>query len=57
MPGVFKVKGFTAYSIMIFLNAFTDLGHKIIIQNMVFKHYDGATPVSKPALSPQAPLA
>ncbi len=50
MPGVFRVKGFTAYSIMIFLNAFTDLGHKIIIQNMVFKHYSGATQIVLTAL-------
>jgi len=50
MLDVFKVKGFTAYTIMIFLNAFTDLGHKIIIQNMVFKHYDGATQIVLTAL-------
>ena len=30
---------------MIFLNAFVDLGHKIIIQNTVFKVYDGSTQV------------
>lgn len=30
---------------MIFLNAFVDLGHKIIIQNTVFKIYDGSTQV------------
>lgn len=29
----------------IFLNAFVDLGHKIIIQNTVFKLYDGGTQV------------
>jgi acyl-[acyl-carrier-protein]-phospholipid O-acyltransferase/long-chain-fatty-acid--[acyl-carrier-protein] ligase len=50
MPAVFKVKGFTAYTAMIFLNAFTDLGHKIIIQNMVFKHYSGATQIVLTAL-------
>ena len=26
---------------MVFLNAFVDLGHKIVIQNTVFKNYDG----------------
>ena len=30
---------------MIFLNAFTDLGHKIIIQNTVFKVYDGSVQI------------
>ena len=35
---------------MIFLNAFVDLGHKIIIQNTVFKVYDGSTQVILTAL-------
>ena len=30
---------------MIFLNAFVDLGHKIIIQNTIFKIYDGSTQI------------
>lgn len=50
MPGVFKVRGFSAYTAMIFLNAFTDLGHKIIIQNIVFKHYDGTAQIVLTAL-------
>lgn len=29
------------YIVVVFLNAFTDLGHKIIIQNTVFKIYEG----------------
>lgn len=29
----------------VFLNAFVDLGHKIVIQNTVFKLYDGPTQV------------
>jgi len=29
------------YLIVVFFNAFTDLGHKIIIQNTIFKVYDG----------------
>ena len=33
--------GFTPFALMIFLNAFVDLGHKIIIQNTLFKTYDG----------------
>ncbi|UTA46771.1 MFS transporter [Simiduia sp. 21SJ11W-1] len=34
-------KGFIPYLSVVFLNAFVDLGHKIIIQNTVFKTYDG----------------
>jgi acyl-[acyl-carrier-protein]-phospholipid O-acyltransferase / long-chain-fatty-acid--[acyl-carrier-protein] ligase len=36
-----KIRGSIAYTIALFINAFTDLGHKIIIQNTVFKIYDG----------------
>ena len=45
MKALFKIQGFMAYSIMIFLNAFIDLGHKIVIQNTVFKVYDGDTQI------------
>lgn len=41
MGNLFKVRGFLPYTIMIFLNAFVDLGHKIVIQNTIFKVYDG----------------
>ena len=34
-----------AYVAMIFLNGFVDLGHKIIIQNTLFKAYDGDTQI------------
>lgn len=34
-------KGFIPYVVVVFLNAFVDLGHKIVIQNTVFKNYDG----------------
>ena len=36
-----KIVGVVNYLVVVFLNAFTDLGHKIIIQNTVFKVYDG----------------
>ena len=36
---------FGAYVAMVFLNAFVDLGHKIIIQNTLFKAYDGDTQI------------
>jgi acyl-[acyl-carrier-protein]-phospholipid O-acyltransferase / long-chain-fatty-acid--[acyl-carrier-protein] ligase len=41
MKHLFKFSGFLPYIFMVFLNAFVDLGHKIVIQNTVFKVYDG----------------
>ncbi len=38
---MFKIVGVVNYLLVVFLNAFTDLGHKIIIQNTIFKVYDG----------------
>jgi acyl-[acyl-carrier-protein]-phospholipid O-acyltransferase / long-chain-fatty-acid--[acyl-carrier-protein] ligase len=38
---LFRITGFVAFIGMMFLNAFVDLGHKIIIQNTLFKTYDG----------------
>ena len=35
---------------MVFLNAFVDLGHKIVIQNTIFKLYDGGTQVALTAV-------
>jgi acyl-[acyl-carrier-protein]-phospholipid O-acyltransferase/long-chain-fatty-acid--[acyl-carrier-protein] ligase len=42
MKHLFKISGFTPYIIIVFLNAMTDLGHKIILQNTIFKAYDGS---------------
>lgn len=41
MQSVYKLRGMLPYLLAMFLNAFVDLGHKIIIQNTVFKLYDG----------------
>lgn len=42
MPSsIFRFIGAIPFLIAVFLNAFVDLGHKIIIQNTVFKLYDG----------------
>lgn len=41
MGGLFRVLGFLPFVSMMFLNAFVDLGHKIIIQNTLFKTFDG----------------
>lgn len=43
MSSLFRIRGFLPYVVMLFLNAFVDLGHKITIQNTVFKTYDGDT--------------
>ncbi len=45
MGFLFRIRGFLPYIAMIFLNAFVDLGHKIVMQNTVFKIYDGQTQV------------
>jgi acyl-[acyl-carrier-protein]-phospholipid O-acyltransferase/long-chain-fatty-acid--[acyl-carrier-protein] ligase len=42
MKNLLKIDSFLPYIVVVFLNAFTDLGHKIIIQNTVFKVYDGS---------------
>ena len=41
MKALFAIRGFLAFAVMLFLNAFVDLGHKIVIQNTVFKVFDG----------------
>lgn len=39
---IYKRPGFIPFLAVAFINAMVDLGHKIIIQNTVFKIYDGA---------------
>ncbi len=41
---------YLAFLAAVFLNAFVDLGHKIIIQNTIFKIYDGQTQIILTAL-------
>ena len=45
MDKLTRIKGFIPFVAVIFLNAMVDLGHKIIVQNTVFKIYDGQTQV------------
>lgn len=45
MPALWKTRGLWPYVMVAFLNAFVDLGHKITIQNTVFKVYDGSLQV------------
>ena len=41
MSRIISMAGALPFFIAVFLNAFVDLGHKIVIQNTVFKMYDG----------------
>ncbi|MCG8324979.1 MAG: MFS transporter [Thiotrichales bacterium] len=41
MLQLIKIRGFLPYISIVFFNAFVDLGHKIIVQNTIFKIYDG----------------
>lgn len=50
MKAILSLRGFLPFLLMIFLNAFVDLGHKIVIQNTVFKLYDGDTQIILMAL-------
>ncbi|WP_462319956.1 MFS transporter [Halochromatium sp.] len=36
-----QIRGFLPFVVVVFLNSFVDLGHKIIVQNTLFKVYDG----------------
>jgi len=36
---------FSIYLVAVFLNAFVDLGHKIVIQNTIYKLYEGPTQI------------
>lgn len=47
---IFAIAGMINYLVVVFLNAFTDLGHKIIVQNTVFKIYDGSTQIMLTAI-------
>ncbi|MCF6207096.1 MAG: acyl-[ACP]--phospholipid O-acyltransferase [Sulfurovum sp.] len=42
MKSLFKIAGFGSYILIVFLNAMTDLGHKIVLQNTIFKAYEGS---------------
>jgi acyl-[acyl-carrier-protein]-phospholipid O-acyltransferase/long-chain-fatty-acid--[acyl-carrier-protein] ligase len=47
---LFKMRGFAPYLLVVLINAMLDLGHKIIIQNTIFKYYDGSTQIGLTAL-------
>ena len=45
MGGLIKTIGALPFLVAVFLNTVVDLGHKIIIQNTIFKAYDGSDQV------------
>lgn len=45
-----KITGFLPYLLVVFINAFVDLGHKITIQNTIFKTWDGEIQIVLTAL-------
>lgn len=45
MAALLRIRGFLPFVYILFLNAFVDLGHKIIIQNTIFKIHDGQTQI------------
>ncbi|WP_428634034.1 acyl-[ACP]--phospholipid O-acyltransferase [Sedimenticola sp.] len=50
MDKLTRLHGFKPFILIVFFNAFIDLGHKILIQDTVFKIYDGQTQVILTAL-------
>jgi acyl-[acyl-carrier-protein]-phospholipid O-acyltransferase/long-chain-fatty-acid--[acyl-carrier-protein] ligase len=40
-----NIKGLLPYILVVFLNAIIDLGDKILLQNAIFKFYDGSTQI------------
>ncbi|WP_210396952.1 acyl-[ACP]--phospholipid O-acyltransferase [Motiliproteus sediminis] len=50
MRELIRLAGFVPFILMVFLNAFVDLGHKIVVQNTVFKIYDGQEQILLTAL-------
>lgn len=50
MEKLTQIRGALPFFIALFLNAFVDLGHKIVIQNTLFKTFDGETQVLWTAL-------
>ncbi|WP_028577313.1 acyl-[ACP]--phospholipid O-acyltransferase [Desulfomicrobium escambiense] len=50
MKSLRKMCGFTPYILVVLLNAITDLGHKIVIQNTVFKVFSGTEQIALTAM-------
>ncbi|MGH8595931.1 MAG: acyl-[ACP]--phospholipid O-acyltransferase, partial [Gammaproteobacteria bacterium] len=50
MLNLLRLRGFAPFVVVVFLNAFVDLGHKIVVQNTIFKIYDGGTQIALTAI-------
>lgn len=50
MKQLCSIRGFLPYLLVVFINAFVDLGHKIVIQNTIFKTWDGELQIVLTAL-------
>jgi acyl-[acyl-carrier-protein]-phospholipid O-acyltransferase/long-chain-fatty-acid--[acyl-carrier-protein] ligase len=50
MTSLLKIRGALAFLAVVFLNTIVDLGHKIVIQNTIFKVHDGSEQVVLTAL-------
>ncbi|MDR2342485.1 MAG: acyl-[ACP]--phospholipid O-acyltransferase [Campylobacteraceae bacterium] len=50
MPQLLKIRGFLPFILIMFINASVDLAHKITIQNVLIKSFDGDTLVILTAL-------
>ena len=48
--GLFKFRGFLPFILIIFINALVDVGHKMVIQNTLYKSFSGDTLVGLTAL-------
>ena len=46
MSRLFKLPGLIPLVLVAFMNAFVDLGHKVVIQNNAFKVFDGSTQIA-----------
>ncbi|MCP5202181.1 MAG: MFS transporter [Gammaproteobacteria bacterium] len=46
MLRLFRLRGFLPLVAIAFLNAFVDLGHKVVVQNTVFKVFDGGVQIA-----------
>ena len=45
-----KPQGQTVFLSVAFLNAFTDVGHKIVLHNAIYKYYSGSTQLALAAI-------
>ncbi|MGE0383666.1 MAG: acyl-[ACP]--phospholipid O-acyltransferase [Gammaproteobacteria bacterium] len=50
MRSLVAARGFLAFTAVTFINAFVDLGHKIVVQNAILKSYDGSTQIALSAI-------